>query len=55
MTRRTHFDHLSHSVGNLSRWEGGEECKVHKDVARLPESANEVLAVRSVNGCLASD
>ena len=52
---RTYLDDLGHAIGELAGRKGFEESRVDEDVLGLPEGANQVLAMRSVDGRLATD
>ena len=51
----SHLDNFGHAIGKFPRREGLKEGRVNEDVFRLPEGADEVLSVGSVDGGLASD
>ena len=55
MTGPTRLYDLCHSVGDLTRWKSLEERRVNEDVLWLPESSDQVLSVRGIDGCLSSD
>ena len=52
---RPHLDDFGHTVGEFAHVQSLQESEVDKDEARLPERANHVLSVTSVNGGLSAN
>jgi hypothetical protein len=50
--KRTHLHYFGHAIREFAGGEGFEECGIDEDVLWLPERADEILPMRSVDRSL---